>query len=163
MSAHRPTRMCPHRLCRPTHTALAVVGVVFLTQILLTGLVAIIFATAIGAIALGLGRLVHQKTLHQQILDDAADQGADVTLVVREGWARAAITLDLLVLTAAAFAVSTLFATRTMDLPTPDAGGYIALAVAIGITTATEYAHRQATRPARPKRVTKLAAAGSGA
>lgn len=160
MTDYRPTRMCPHRLCRPTHIGLGILGIVFIAQLMLTSLLTIVFMGILSVISFAVARLIHQKSLHDQVLEDAVDRTADRVLLVRTGWANTAVTLDALFLVVAAVVVSELFTGGgKATMPTPANTGILTIAACIGISALSEFAHRQATRPVKPKRV--LAPAGS--
>lgn len=152
--AFRPTRMCPHRLCKPVHIALAVVGLCFASQIMFQSLAGALFLAILGVIGLKVARLIHGKSLHQQVLDEAVTAASETVLLVRQGWANVAVGCDLLFLLLGSLAVAQLFRdTGGVNVPALDAAGMLALAVAIAIPAFSEFAHRQATRPAKTKRV----------
>lgn len=152
--AFRPTRMCPHRLCKPVHIGLAVVGLCFISQVMFKSLVGALLIAILGVIGFKVARLIHGKTLQQQILDDAVTTASETVLLVRHGWANVAAGCDVLFLIVGSLAVAQLFqGAEGVELPAPDAAGLFALGVAIAIPAFSEFAHRQATRPAKTKRV----------
>lgn len=152
--AFRPTRMCPHRLCKPIHLGLAVVGLCFIGQIIFESLVGALFIVILGVIGFKIARLIHGKSLHQQVLDDAVTAASETVLLVRQGWANVAAGCDLLFLIVGSLSVAELFrGAEGVEMPAPDAAGMFILAVAIAIPAFSEFAHRQATRPAKTKRV----------
>jgi len=158
-----PTRVCPHRWCSRLHGGLAILGVVILAQILFTGLTSVLFMAGLVVISLGVMRLMAGKSLMQQAMDDSVAEAVGVQLVVRPGWALAAVGCDLFYVLNGGLGVAFLFAhPRTSTVPDNSASGFIALGVVIGLMAFSQFAHRQATRPAKPKRVT-VPALGSNA
>ncbi|MHA6764733.1 hypothetical protein [Streptacidiphilus sp. PAMC 29251] len=153
MPADRPTRACPHRWCRRTHTALAATGAVFLAEILFHGLASILFTGLLAVVSLAVYSMVHGKSPMEGALDDLPLAG--INLVVRPGWARAAVGCDLFYAATGLFGVVLLPmpSQHGTTVPTADTAGFVALVVTVALTAFTQYAHRQATRPAKPKRV----------
>lgn len=150
-----PTRACPHRLCPHLHFGLLVLGTVALAQILFTGIASVLFMIALVAISLGVTRLLTGKSFMQQAMDDTLAEAVGVQLVVRPGWALVAVGCDAFYVLNAGIGVAFLFAhPHTSSVPDASMSGFIVVGVVIGLMAFSQFAHRQATRPARPKRMT---------
>ena len=150
----RPTRQCPHHWCSRLHLALAALGVVVITQTLFTGIASVLFMAAIVAVALGVGRLITGKSLVQQAMEESIAEAVGVHLVARRGWALAAVGCDAFYVLNGGLSVAYLFAhPHTSSVPDASTAGYIGIGVIIGLLAFSQFAHRQATRPAKPKRV----------
>jgi hypothetical protein len=151
---YRPTRQCPHRWCNRLHLSLAGLGVVIIAQTMFTGLMSVLFMAAIVAIAVGVGRLISGKSLMRQAMDEAVEAAVGIHLVVRRGWALAAVGCDGFYVLNGGLSIGYLFAhPHTSSVPESSTAGYIAVGVVIGLLAFSQFAHRQATRPAKPKRV----------
>lgn len=157
---YRPTRLCPHRLCRPLHDLVAVCALALIARDLFSGgLVFILFMAALIALALGVHRLVWKKPMTQLAMEDAV-QGASATahgsggrvLIARKGWARAAVTFDLFFLFIMVDGVVHIAETRDYSVPAPTAETYVILALALSIMAGDAWCHRKATEPATPAR-----------
>lgn len=164
MSSHddhyEPTRTCPHPWCPRLHWAVIGIGLVTFTQILFTGIASLLFLAAMMVIAFGIARLQAGKSLVQEAMDEQVEQALGVRLVVRRGWALAAVGCDGFFVLNLAATTGVLFAhPHTSTVPTASTASYIAIGISLGTVAFNQFAHRQATRPAKPKRVTMPAAA----
>ena len=153
---HTPTRSCPHRYYRTLHTAAGISFAIFGARLLFNGLDAAVWLAVCALIGLTVSRLVHGKNVLHQVVDEAIEKARGVHLIVRPGWALFAVILDGLYVDS-----SLLRDNGALALPTPDVNGFAAIGVAAAVVALYEFAHRQATRPARPKTV--LATARGGA
>lgn len=159
---YRPTRSCPHRLCRPVHAVGAVAGICVFAQFAFHSLTGLVYLALMSVLGYGVFRAVHNKTMQQAINDDLAEECAGVELVARPGWTNIAIGCDLLFALCGGSVNVLLFRGDAVGtVPTPDAAGYTAIGIAVGLMLLAEVSHRQATRPAKPKRI--LAPAGGAA
>lgn len=151
---YRPTRSCPHRLCRPTHVVGAVAGLCAFAQLAFHSIVGLAFMLAMAVLGYGVFRAVHNKTMWQVINSDLAEEAAGVELIARPGWTNIAIGCDLLFTLSGGAVNIMLFRGDTAGtVPTPDAAGYAGIGIGVGLMLLAEVSHRQATRPAKPKRL----------
>lgn len=151
---YRPTRICPHHWCPRLHMLNAVFGLVFITQILFTGIISVLFTVLVAAIGVGIQTLVHGKSPTEMATQEAMAQAVGVHLVVRPVWAGIAAAMDGLMVLFDAAAVSLLFShPGHANTPGASVAGITALVIAFGMLGFWNFAHRQATRPAKPKRV----------
>ena len=153
MSTFKPTRSCPHRLCRPMHLALAGLGVVVVVQLMFHGIASVLFVAALMVLGFGALRLLSGKTLTEEILEEAAEVAAGVELIVRPVWAAIAVGFDVLYVCSAALLIGMLFTQPTESMvPGASTGAFIVVGVSVGLQVFAQFAHRQATRPAKRKR-----------
>lgn len=153
---HIPTRMCPHPWCRPVHGV--TIAVVVLALIPSLGDIWLWIALpALGVLLYALVRLLVDRTpdfdeQHREQI--AAENGTRlVHRVVRPAWARAAITLDILLLVG-----STIVLGATLsDSPALPADGLRAslsnlpsLLLPLALVLTMEYCHKKATAVEQP-------------
>lgn len=146
MTTYRPTRACPHPLCRPLH-ATATAGV-----LLTASAVAPISPWFLGLLLVGalfsvaIYQLVHRQTMTASIKEEIHQT---VTVTARPAWARAAAALDA-VLTVLILVLLAVVLTNRSDSswgasPSPNtllagvAGGVVITAIGEGL-------HRLAVR-----------------
>lgn len=109
---HRPTRLCPHRFCRPAHSAVLVVGLVWLIPLLYQGGVLVLWFLVAMLIGVAAWKLINRD--RGMIEESQEDRSARCEvhehtvpqMTERKGWSRTAVALDimfLLVLAAEAY------------------------------------------------------------
>ncbi|MEV7674995.1 hypothetical protein [Streptomyces sp. NPDC088752] len=158
---HRPTRLCPHRWCRPAHMLLVAVGLVAFTPVIFHSMIAFVGIALMCLVVYAITRAVRGRTITELSAEEAAAQhgnGRIPHLVVHTGWARAAIAMDFFYL-----AVVTLLAARVLHDPAGEADAAAAAyttefslpSFLLGVACAVflQHAHKKATDPVRPKRV----------
>ncbi|MFD9443354.1 hypothetical protein [Streptomyces sp. NPDC060001] len=146
MSDFRPTRTCPHRLCRPLHFTAAVAGLVVLislgpVQPWLIGLslVGLLFS-------IGIYQLVHRQTMVDTVREEVAKTA---TITVRSGWARAAAAMDALFAMVFLFMCVSIFQTRldqAWEPPASNTGWMTSVGGGVALTLLFEVLHRRAVR-----------------
>lgn len=157
---YTPTRLCPHRHCRSAHLALSVMSLIFLCTCVNLSWQVLVLIVLLTLLALPLNRIANGgKTVEELIVEEAKTRGK---LIVRPGWARAAVISDLFFL-ANAIMVSyeNITSPSATQVPPADAETVVFLILAFAAVMFVPYAHRQATRPGRPKRVTVPVSADS--
>jgi hypothetical protein len=153
----RPTRSCPHRWCRWLHGAMVVCTAVALVQILFTGILSVLYFLAISvaawvAIWAVTGSSPRQEAM-KEILFEKAAEATGVVLVVRRGWANIAAACDVVFCVFIMEVVAESFAHPDASMVPPSlVEGAIAALLSLGMYLGRRFAHRQATRPAKPKR-----------
>lgn len=164
---YRPTKLCPHRLCRPTHTLIGLIGLAALVPTLWrAGLAFLIFMALIGVIAVPLQKLVWKKSRRDLILEEHLHTGTGgLRLVVRPVWARIALGMDAFFLCTVGLGVagSVNPAPDAYDVPVFDGAALVTLVIVLGLFAFEAYAHRKATEPAKPLRLPVVAPAPGGA
>lgn len=153
---HIPTRMCPHPWCRPVHGV--TIAVVVLALIPSLGDVWLWIALpALGVLVYALTRLLVDRNAdrdeeHREEI--AAEDGIRlVRRVVRPAWARAAITLDILLLLGSAVVLAV---TLSGDPALPADGlranlsNLPSLILPLTVVLAMEYCHKKATAVEQP-------------
>lgn len=164
---YRPTKLCPHRLCRPTHTLIGLISLAVLLPVLWRGGLAFLgYLALITVIAMALQKLVWKKSRRDLALEEHLHTGTGgLRLVVRPVWARIAVGMDALFLCGAALAVarSTQPGPDDYDVPVADQATLVSAAIVFGVVAFEAYAHRKATEPAKPLRLPVVAPAPGGA
>ncbi|MCX4885929.1 hypothetical protein [Streptomyces sp. NBC_00847] len=146
MTDFRPTRTCPHRLCKPLHGITALAGLVFLSAMAADQPWLIALFVIGGLLSFAVYQLVHRQTMVDTARQELA--GA-VTVTVRTGWARAAAALDgAYVLAMLAMCASALRAQSTdaWSPPNTQAGLLAPLGIAVALMVLTEVLHKNAVR-----------------
>jgi hypothetical protein len=152
-SPYRATRSCPHRLCPVLHLGILPIGVVVVAQTLFTGLLSVLYMAAVLVAVLLVLRVLDRRSFSEQVVQERLERAAGVQLVVRPVWAWIAAGLDALFLLAGGLMAVLLFEhPHTSSVPSSPGAGYQSLAVTVGLMWFDLFAHRQATRPVRPKR-----------
>ncbi|MGA5598482.1 hypothetical protein ACPCSE_30030 [Streptomyces cellulosae] len=156
---HTPTRLCPHRWCRPVHTLLTVVAVALLAPLVFHSIVVALALPALGLISYAILRAVRGRTLTELAAEDVATRHSTSSaphLVYRPGWARIAIAGDLffLLLAATALPAVLLDSPGEAERVALEVGDISSLVTAVAFAVFTQYAHRKATEPVKPKRAT---------
>ncbi|OKI16541.1 hypothetical protein [Streptomyces sp. CB03911] len=148
---HTPTKACPHRWCRPAHRTATALGGIAVVAIAVRQPWFLTILVALTVLTMATYAVITRKSM----LDVATeDLPPIIPLMVRPGWANAAVSIDLLfllttpvmVLAVAQSQPGTYAADVAADGPIP-----ILITVAVGVFH--QLAHHFATRPARPKRV----------
>jgi|SRR5690242_12891482 len=153
-SPYRPTRSCPHRLCPPLHLGLIPIGTVIAFQILFTGFLSAVYGALLCVAVVAVLRLVERRSVTELLEHELLERAVGVVLVVRPVWAAVAAGMDAMYLLGGGVAVATLFAHPHRSLlPSSPWVGYVSAVLAVGIVLFDRFAHRQATRPVKPKRV----------
>ncbi|MFE2934941.1 hypothetical protein [Streptomyces sp. NPDC059278] len=161
---HRPTKLCPHRLCRPLHLAYGVCGIAVLARDLWqAGIAFILFMVLLLVIVQASQNMVWKKSARDLAIEDQAQCAGGIRLVVRPVWARLAVATDAFFLFIAVSAVAHIAEPQDYSLPAPSVESLTVVAIAVGIFAFSAYAHRKATEPARPLRVPVAAPAEGGA
>lgn len=173
---HQPTKLCPHRYCRAAHHAATLLCLPFLAFMLFNaGIWYLLFIVMLCVIMTGAERMVWKRPRMELETEDRASRigsgggatvvdpegsdsepiklgGRNGTLLVRRGWARAAIVCDTIVLGAVVWAVSHLASTE-FTVPAGGDADVLGLAVGVGFFAFSAWAHRKATEPAKPLRL----------
>jgi hypothetical protein len=169
---HTPTRLCPHRFCRPLHTAYALVGLVTMVLLLVHGTDGAsfgqasgfwLFLTVLGFLGYAVSRVVAGRSPGQLARLDRADRLRGVVLIVRPVWAAVAAGTDTLLLTTCCALGAMLLSAPGTVVSSPAQGSFGGVAIALGVVAFQDFAHMMAARPVKPKRVTVLAASTGGA
>lgn len=169
---HTPTRLCPHRLCRPLHTAYALLALVVIVLLLVHGTDGAslgqasgfwLFLAILGFIGYAVSRVVTGRSPGQLAKLDRADRLLGVVLIVRPVWAAIAAGLDVLLLAMCCSTGAFLLASPGAVVSSPGQASFGAVAIGLGICAFQDFAHMMAARPVKPKRVTVLATGSSGA
>ncbi|MEU7338655.1 hypothetical protein [Streptomyces sp. NPDC007074] len=153
---HRPTKLCPHRYCRGIHGLVTLCGLPLIAFILFHASIwFLVFMLLLGFIVTGAERTVWKKSRVDLAVEEHAARhttGKTTVLVVRRGWARAALVCDLIVLAAVVHSVASL---TEVDMSVPAGGDadLLALAFVVGFFAFSALAHRKATELAKPLRV----------
>jgi hypothetical protein len=151
---YRPTRNCPHRLCPGLHLGVIPVGLVIAAQTLFTGLPSVLYLLLAGAAVALVLRALGGKSVTEEMAQEAMERAAGVHLVVRPRWALVAAGMDAVFLLGGGSTIAVLFAhPHQSSVPSSALFGYAAVVTAVGMVWFTRFAHRQATRPVKPKRV----------
>lgn len=125
---HIPTRICPHRFCRPLHNASALIAVIALILLLVHGTDGVslgqasgfwLFLAILGFIGYGVSRIVTGRSVGQLARLDRADQLRGIVLVVRPVWAAIAAGMDALLLAGVCTVGATLLATPGAIITSP--------------------------------------------
>ncbi|MGW0837117.1 hypothetical protein [Streptomyces prunicolor] len=143
MTTHRPTRTCPHPLCRPLH-AIAATG-----SLLVAAAVAPHGPWIIGILVIGglfsaaIYQLVHRQTMVASIKEELHQT---VTITARPAWARAAAIVDAIWTVIVLAMLASVLADQTAsDWGTPSRITLLAsVAVGVVLTATTEGLHRRA-------------------
>ena len=172
---HTPTRICPHRWCKPLHLTMAGLGIITLIVMLTRGSggasmgdVSTFWFVAIiaGVCGYAVSRIVLGQSSTQLAKLDRLDRLRGIVLVARPVWAAIAAATDVLnvgiITLAGAMALAGQSGPQDMSGVTQSVL-LTALFIALGMQGFRDFAHRMATRPVKPKRVTVLAPATSGA
>lgn len=163
---YRPTKGCPHRYCRLAHSLLMAVFVLFLLRIITSGLqgaIYLVFIILLALVTTSGTRLMRTKRNQAPptFLDMAIDDLKEVDpVMVRLGWARTAVVMDVSTLVLSAAAVGSMWMSldqestdKMTQLPAPDGSGVIGLVLALSWPLFNAFAHWKATRPRKRKRV----------
>lgn len=178
-TSHTPTRICPHRWCKPLHIAPVPFALAVLAFDLWHNWIFLV-TTAIGGVLLWLAtKSVHYR--HQPRsgpvkiehvmqnlvqspgpvdleMEDARYEGTGWrVLEVRKGWARVAVGCDILFLTVIGLVSVALFSNpgasgQAASSARLDGSMIISLLVGGLFVWFTTYAHKKATQPRKPKR-----------
>jgi hypothetical protein len=169
---HTPTRLCPHRLCRPLHTAYALLALVVIVLLLVHGTDGAslgqasgfwLFLVILGFLGYAISRVVTGRSPGQLAKLDQADRLLGVVLVVRPAWAAIAAGLDGLMLAMCGLVGATLLSSPGAVVSNPGQASFGGVAIGLGICAFQDFAHMMAARPVKPKRVTVLAMGSGGA
>lgn len=161
---HRPTKLCPHRFCRPIHLAYGVCGIAVVARDMWqAGIAFILFMVLLVMIVQVSQSMVWKKSVRDLAMEDHAQRAGGIRLVVRPVWARLAVAMDAFFLFIAVNAVAHIAEPQDYSLPAPSAEAFTVMAILVGIFAFSAYAHRKATEPARPLRVPVAAPAEGGA
>jgi hypothetical protein len=161
---YRPTRLCPHRWCRPLHTVLLLVATSIALRAVFTDwrLWALLALSA--PLTMLVMRLIYRATPLQLAIEEAAHAGTGgPRLLARPVWARAALVCDLCVLALAAHRVGQ-DASGQQPYQMPDGTAEVIrrLVMATLIGGLLLWTHWKATQPAQPKGVLVPAPAAHG-
>lgn len=172
---HTPTRICPHRWCRTVHNTMGLLAVIAMIVVLTHGsggaslgavsmywLITMIIAVAAYAVS----RVVLGHSTGQLMRLDRMDKVRGIVLVVRPVWAAIALATDLLdtaiVVAGGALAFAGQVGPHEMT-GLDQASMLTGLIVVLVIQGFRDFAHRMATKPVKPKRVTVPALGSVGA
>lgn len=155
---HVPTRLCPHRWCRHVHMLFAAVGLVALAPLIFHSLIVFAGVAITGFIGYAVARAVRGRSLTQLSAEEVAARHGNARtphLIVRPGWARAAIACDFVFLFSVTSLAFSVFRNPSgeADRAAAGMGDITGLIVGTAFLAFTEYAHRKATEPARPLRL----------
>lgn len=162
-----PTRRCPHRWCKHTHTLMGAMALAVLGPALFhAGWLYLVFMTLSMLVVVQAIRIAWKgKSLTDLALDDAAAEGSGSAgnmstrfLVVRPVWARIALAMDFLGLLNITSILIADLARGHADHSVPTASGEALLSLGLTglIVWFWEFAHRKATEPAKPLRLPVL-------
>lgn len=173
---HRPTKLCPHRFCRAVHGLFTLGGLPLMASLLFHASIwFLVFLALLGVLMAGVERGVWKRSKTDLAMDDrirrtgaggratvVKPDGSDAepiklggnsgNLIVRRGWARAALACDLVVLWAVASSVAHL-TDLDMTVPAGSDSDLVGLGAVLGFFAFSALAHRKATELARPVRL----------
>lgn len=176
---YTPTRTCPHHWCKPLHLAPAPFGLAVVAFNLWHSLSYLVVLASGILMVWWIPRLVHYRprprtttpTVREVIddirtaptavdleMEDAKYEGTGWRMLeVRKGWARAAVAMDVIVLTGAGVACTAIFvnpakAAEETAVVTLDAEFLITTTITGALFWFLFYAHKKATQPRKPKR-----------
>ncbi|MFF7198264.1 hypothetical protein ACFZAM_31715 [Streptomyces sp. NPDC008079] len=167
MHASRPTRLCPHRLCRPLHSLACVFTLIFLIPVLWHGGFVVWGALAVLFVAsTAVQRLFFPKGAMRGLVEEemaAATGSQPVVLLVRKGWARTAVVTDwYFVLGLALMAYTSVAAPhKATQMPVSTATHLGSLALGLAPVAFSLYAHKKATDPVKAKRAPVVVPSGT--
>jgi hypothetical protein len=145
MTTYRPTRSCPHPLCRPLHL-IAAAGALLAVAAVAPYSPWILGLLAVGALfSVGIYQLVHRQTMVASVKEEL---NQSVTITTRPAWVRAAVAMDVIwtVLVLATLA-SVLTDRSASGLGEPSRPALLAaVAVGVALTVTAEGLHRRAVR-----------------
>ncbi len=152
---HRPTRQCPHRWCRPLHTATALLAGPSLVMLISKSMIIFMTVAVLSLVGYAVMRTVYGKTLTETAIEDELSK-TSVTLMVRPGWARAAAAMDCLWAAAATTMAYFVFTDLDAEVARSEANPptFASLATTSALVAAYYLTHKKATDPVKPKRVT---------
>lgn len=146
MSSFRPTRICPHRLCRPLHLISGTGGLLVISA------VASVSPWILGTCAVGvLFSIGVYQLIHRQSMVDTVREEVEETVIVtqRPHWARAAAAVDALwavfILTMLAGLLNGRSSGGWEEPPTA-ASLLVSVAIGVVLMLLTEVLHRRAAR-----------------
>lgn len=146
MTAYRPTRLCPHRLCRPLHLIAGIGGLLAITAMASVSLW-ILGSFAVGILfSFGVYHLVHGQSMVNTVLEEV--QGTAV-VIQRPFWARAAVAVDALWAVATLMLLVSVLTDRSSSEleATPSPVGLLgSIAVGVFLMGLTEVLHRRGAR-----------------
>lgn len=150
MTAHEPSRICPHRLCRPLHGISAIGGLAFVAAAAVDKpYLLLIFAIAT-LISAAVYRMAHKQTVTDSV-QEAVDGQA--RFEVQRGWANAAATADAIL----AAGIITCFVIACLTWqgigdsePASRTAIIVALLAGAAVTIISEMLHRKALRVVTP-------------
>lgn len=162
---HIPTRVCPHRWCLPLHAAMSVLALIAMIVLLTKGdtgasasniSVFWLISIVIGIAGYAVSRAVLGHSSGQLAKLDRLDRIRGIVLIVRPGWAIAAIVSDAMfvALAGAAGAFALAGQTGASQMSYVNQGDILfGMAVTLTLTGFRDFAHHMATKPVKPKRV----------
>lgn len=172
---HTPTRICPHRLCLPLHLGVGLIAIIDVIVLLTRGdagqsfgnismfwLVSIV----IGLAGYAVSRVVLGQSTGQLMRLDRLDRVRGIHLVARPVWAVVAAGTDVLnvVLAGACGAFALAGQAGPSEMSGLDQATMLTgMVITLGIQGFRDFAHRMATKPVKPKRVTVPALVSSSA
>jgi hypothetical protein len=143
MTAYRPTRSCPHPLCRPLHL-IAATGSLLAVAAVARFSPWILGLLAVGSLfSVGIYQLVHRQTMVASIKEELHET---VTVTARPGWARAAAAVNVAWSVIVLAVLASVFADQSASgLGSPSRITLLAsVAVGVALTATTEVLHRRA-------------------
>lgn len=153
MKPYKPSRICPHRLCPPLHTALAVTGLLAAAQVMFPSWLGWLFLVLAGLMGYAVFRPVHRQTMMDRVMQDETAQALGVHLEVRPVWAFLAASTDLLfVLICMALNAALFTDAPGASITASDFTDYGGIALGTALVFFSEYSHKMATKPRKPKR-----------
>ena len=143
MTNFRPTRACPHPLCRPLHAISAAAALITAAAVAphspwILGLLAVG-----GLFTIGIYQLVHRQTMVDSIKEELHET---VTVTARPGWARAVAVVDVIWTVITLAVLASVLADQSDGWGESPSRTLLLASVAVGVvlTAATEGLHRRA-------------------
>lgn len=145
MSDHEPTRMCPHRLCRPLHGISAIGGLAFIAAAAIDKPYLLLIFAVSALLAAAVYRIVHKQTMGDTVRE-AVD--GHVRFEVQRRWANAAATADGILATGivTCFAIACLTWQGGDSDPASRTTIIAALLAGAALTAVSETLHRKAIK-----------------
>lgn len=149
MSAHEPTRMCPHPLCRPLHGISAIGGLAFIAAAAIDKPYLLLIFAVSALLAAAVYRIVHKQTMGDTVRE-AVD--GKVHFEVQRRWANAAATADGILATGivTCFAIACLTWQGGDSAPASRTTIIAALLAGAALTAVSETLHRKAIKVVAP-------------
>lgn len=174
-----PTRTCPHRWCKPLHTAPAPFVLAILAFYMWNNWLWLLIIVVAGTASFWVQKAVHVRRRPrsgpvsiQDVMQDSRDAPTPLDLEmedakyagtgwrmleVRKGWARVAVGCDMLLVLNIALCSVALFASPSraateVEHSTADVATYVSVLIGVAFFAFQAYAHKKATEPRKPKR-----------